>query len=293
MAGGGTGGPADSAQPAVRDARVAAVLSVLAGASVDDSAVQHGVDPALLARWVEAFVEAGAARVTNRPEPDAARLRDRYLAAFAHELRTPLTVVSGWAGLVPVSADDPGGTRALEELRKGLSRLNERLRDLELLGAAAMGRLTLDSRPVTLDEVLEGLDGPASAPVDGADEGLTWHVDPAYFRRIVRDLWDAAGTHPEPASRRLQVLRDGAWVQLAVVREGAAMSPQTLQAMLDPFDHDMDRTGVSIGLYLARALTVAHSGTLGVSQDERRTVFWVRTPVAPGCDTPSSTGGTR
>lgn len=33
-------------------------------------------------------------------------------------------------------------------------------------------------------------------------------------------------------------------------------------------------------MYLARALTVAHGGTLGVKQDESSAAFWVRLPSA-------------
>ena len=58
------------------------------------------VDPAVLHRWVHAFVDAGTAQVTNRPDPEAANQRDRFLAAFAHELRTPLTVARGWVSML-------------------------------------------------------------------------------------------------------------------------------------------------------------------------------------------------
>ena len=54
-----------------------------------------------------------------------------------------------------------------------------------------------------------------------------------------------------------------------------------LQALFEPFDTNDDDTGVTIGLYLARALTVAHGGTLGVEQDEHGAALWVRIPRRP------------
>jgi signal transduction histidine kinase len=53
-----------------------------------------------------------------------------------------------------------------------------------------------------------------------------------------------------------------------------------LQALFDPFDLNDDATGITIGLYLARALTVAHGGTVGVEQDDHGGVLWVRIPAA-------------
>ena len=55
---------------------------------------------------------------------------------------------------------------------------------------------------------------------------------------------------------------------------------QLLQALYDPFDNNDDDTGITIGLYLARALVVAHGGTLGLEQDDERAVFWIRIPAA-------------
>ena len=272
---GGAVPTAGTAAGASRDPRVDAVLAVLAGTPLPMVAEDRHLDVAVLERWVEAFVAAGTARVTNRPQPETALERDRFLAAFAHELRTPLTVVSGWADLVRPAEDSPGGQAALGHLRRGLDRLTERLVDLELLGAAAMGRLELEPRPVRLAELLEDLEV-GEVGGDGGDVELL--VDQAHFRRVLRDLWDASGVQPAPPARALAVEDLGSWVQVSVVRQGAPLSHDTLRAMFDPFEHDMDATGVAVGLYLARALTVAHSGTLGVSQDEQRTVFWVRVP---------------
>ncbi len=81
--------PRVSAQAAV-DLRVSMVLAVLAGKPVDDVAQEWDVEPSLLHRWVRDFLVAGSAVITNQPDPDEARQRDRFLAAFAHELRTPV-----------------------------------------------------------------------------------------------------------------------------------------------------------------------------------------------------------
>ena len=51
-----------------------------------------------------------------------------------------------------------------------------------------------------------------------------------------------------------------------------------LQALFDPFDANDDTTGVTDGLYLARALVVAHGGFLGAEGNDNGTVLFARLP---------------
>jgi signal transduction histidine kinase len=89
------------------DPRVSAVLEVLGGGFPPGVAQRWTVDPALLQRCVQSFVDAGTAQVTNRPDGEAANQRDRFLAAFAHEIRTPLGVAKGWASMLRGNAIPP------------------------------------------------------------------------------------------------------------------------------------------------------------------------------------------
>jgi signal transduction histidine kinase len=259
------------------DPRVTAVLEVLAGASPAAVAGRWSVDTALLHRWVRAFVDAGTAQVTNRPDPAAGQQRDRYLAAFAHELRTPLTVARGWAAMLqdgdlPPSAVD----RSVHQLHQALDRLTERTLDVELLAAASLGRLRLAPGRISVRELTSGLEGLRDIGGEGPDVEVT--VDPDLFRRVLRDLWEAGRALPAPRSLRLDTATVGPWVELRVVRAADPIDPTVLTALFEPFDLNDEGTGVTIGLYLARALTVAHGGTIGVDQDDDSAVLWVRIP---------------
>lgn len=260
------------------DHRITAVLDVLAGEPAGRVAARHDVDVALLRRWVNGFIAGGTAQVTNRPDDDAARQRDRFLAAFAHELRTPLTVAQGWADLLLDEdvRDTPMGQRASVSLHDALGRLADRTRDVELLAVAALGRLEPRRCDTTVAALLDGLDVAPEVGGDGPDVLL--HADPDHLGRVLRDLWGAAWLSPTPAQVRLDAHVLDLWVELAVVRVGDPIEPAVLQALFDPFDLNDDATGVTIGLYLARALTVAHGGTLGVEQDDLGARLWVRVP---------------
>jgi len=260
------------------DPRVSAVLAVLGGRTPGDVAREWSVDTALLSRWVRDFVDAGTAQVTNRPGEAAAAQRDRFLAAFAHEVRTPLAVARGW---VEMLKDDelPAAmsTQAVGRLDEALERLAERSLDVQLLASASMGRLALEPRRVPVGELVDRLPGPPLVGGDGPDTTVV--VDPELFRRVLRDLWEAASAQPTPRSLRLTAATVGPWREVCIHRDADPIDPQHLQALFDPFDLNDDSTGITIGLYLARALAVAHRGTIGVDQDDEGAVLWVRVPV--------------
>jgi signal transduction histidine kinase len=256
---------------------VAAVLAVLAGESVPAVARRWSVDTALLHRWVRAFVDAGSAQVTNRPDPEAAQQRDRFLAAFAHEMRTPLAIAKGWAAVLADGDLPPDQlVSTVARLEQSLARLTERTLDVELLAAASLGRLRLSPALVSVGELSDGLPDVGTVGGEGPDVEVV--VDPELFRRVLRDLWDAGGSLPTPRALRLEVAVVAPWTELRVVRDADPIDTRLLQALFEPFDLNDDGTGVTIGLYLARALAVAHGGAVGVEQDGTRGIFWVRVP---------------
>ena len=263
------------------DPRVSAVLEVLAGEPVPVVAQRWKLDAAVLHRWVGAFVEAGTAQVTNTPVADAAQQRDRFLAAFAHELRTPLTTAQGWVAMLAEGDVPPAAVaRTVGRLDEALERLTERVLDVELLASASLGRLQLRPGRVTVAQLTAGLEGLTEIGGLGGDVELT--VDPGLFRRVLRDLWVAGHAEPAPRDLRLEVHQVGPWTELRVIRAAEPIDLEVLQALFEPFDRNADTTGVTIGLYLARALVVAHAGTLGADQDDTGAVLWVRVPHRSG-----------
>jgi signal transduction histidine kinase len=273
--------PRVTAQAAV-DLRLSMVLAVLGGRSVEDVAQEWDLESQLVHRWVRDFLVAGSAAVTNRPDPDAARQRDRFLAAFAHELRTPVAVARGWAMMLADGDVPPEQVpESLEKLADALARLSDHILDVELSASTSLGRVRIGTEaldPSTLCEGLEDCPGVRR----GAD--LTVYGDRRLLSRVVRDLWVTAHRDPAPENVAIDIAETGSWTEIRVVREGTPISPMILKALFDPFGTNDDSTGVTIGLYLARVLTVAHGGFLGAEGDDNGTVLLARLPREPAVD---------
>jgi signal transduction histidine kinase len=255
------------------------VLDVLGGTSVEDVAAEWDIESSLLHRWVRDFLVAGSAAVTNRPDPDEARQRDRFMAAFAHELRTPVSIARGWAMMLS-EGEVPDGQLAdsYQRLSDALGRLSEHILDVELATSASLGRIRVGIEAVDVSTLTTDLPGSPGVR-HGAD--LTVHADPRLLSRVIRDLWATAHREPAPDAVSVDVVEAGSWVEVRVVREGSPISPMVLKALFDPFGTNDDATGVTIGLYLARALTVAHGGFLGAEGDDQSTVLLARLPREP------------
>ncbi|RNL78293.1 sensor histidine kinase [Nocardioides marmorisolisilvae] len=258
------------------DLRVAMVLEVLGGRTTESVAQEWDIEAQIVHRWVRDFLVAGAAAVTNRPDTEDARQRDRFLAAFAHELRSPVTVAKGWAMELAEEEVPPEEVAdAVEHLNDALGRLSENIYDVELAASVSLGRVRVGIEQVNLPAICRTLPGRPEI-AEGAD--LDVYADPMLMARILRDLWTTAHRDPAPASVSLEVAEVGTWTEIRVVRRGEPISPLVLKALFDPFGSNDDNTGVTLGLYLARALTVAHGGVLGAEGDDDITVLYTRIP---------------
>lgn len=270
------------------DPRVSMVLAVLGGRPVDDVAQEWDVLPSLLHRWVGDFLVAGSSAITNQPDPDAARQRDRFMAALAHELRTPMAVARGWAeSLEEGGLSEERAAHSLERLLGALSRLSEHIVDVELAASSSLGLVQVSYESVVVADLCRALPG-APEVRHGAD--LTVLADPALLSRVLRDLWSTAQREPGPHHVAIDVVETGSWHEIRVVREGNPISPMILRALFDPFDANDDATGVTDGLYLARALVVAHRGFLGAEGEDDATVLFARLPREPAAVDPEPKG---
>ena len=189
-----------------RPPRISMVLSVLGGTPIADVAAEWDVLPSLLHRWVADFLVAGSSAITNRPEPDATRQRDRFMVALRTRAAHPHGRGPGWAmtladgGLSAHRAND-----SLERLLDALTRLSEHIVDVELAATSSLGLMQVRFESVAVADLARELPGsPASAR-----EPVSPCAPTRLLGRVLRDLEPRARRLPRPDLRVRRRSQDG------------------------------------------------------------------------------------
>jgi len=266
---------------ASEDGRAEAALSVLRGASVAQVAEDRGVEPEVVLQWVDLFCEGGEARLSERAPLDPVA-RDRFLTLVAHEFRTPLAIISGWldtmlsSGPVPEIRDE-----ALASIRRQVSHLERVARDALDAGAVARGQLRLIVAPVDLrglvESVLSSMSDSRLELVPG--EEVTVVGDGSRLEQVVGGVLEHARRLAEDGHVEIEIgTQDGDWGLMTASVDGSELDIGDAAALLEPYARSDTSFGTGLGLYLCRALLVAHGGEIGLRAEGKNTMFWFRLP---------------
>ncbi|SFP56840.1 osmosensitive K+ channel signal transduction histidine kinase [Actinomadura madurae] len=237
-------------------------------------------------RVLEAFAvqAAGALRQQRlraeaeraRPLEAADRMRTALLNAVSHDLRTPLASAKAAVdslGGTSVAWTDEERAELLDTARQSLDRLDRLVANLLDMSRLQAGVLGIAARPLALDEVVpRALDdiggGEVSCEVSvRLDAGLPEvAADPALLERVLVNVIANALRHSPPGEPVLITagpIRDR--VELRIADRGPGIPPGERELAFLPFQRlgDRDnRSGVGLGLALARGLTEAMGGEL-------------------------------
>lgn len=279
----------DAADQPWIDIRVEAVLDVLSGRPPALVAAEHRVPVRVLERWVSQFVAAGSRALGGQEVADESTV-DNLLAIVAHEIRTPLTSATMGLRLLTdprTDAEDKANMAAI--VARQLDLLTELADDVMDSASVALGRMRLRLDDLDLvavvSEVIEQLGSPRLSLI--ARPELMFSGDGRKLRRIISNMAQHALRYAD-GEVRIQVASQG--LDVAVVITHHAQQPVTredAEHWFEPFaTGNSSRTGHGLGMYVVRALTVAHAGTLGIeslSCDECRhgqdLRVWVRLPI--------------
>lgn len=273
----------DEVVPDDLELRVDAVLAVLGGAEATAVAAATGVAPALVVRWTELFLAGGRDRLAGREQGRTTEDRDRFLAMAAHEFLTPITIIRGWAMTLLEADVEPEVTvQALGAIDAATRKLERISRDVLDSASVAMGRFRvvttrLDMRAV----VAASVSALASDRLDLRPGPPAWvSADEDRLGQIVDNLLRNGLVHGGDEGIDVDIVTSGDHVVLTVVNGGEPPTYEEAAHLFEPFVRSDTSRGAGLGLYVVRALVVAHGGTIGVDVgDDRRTRFWVRLPV--------------
>lgn len=219
------------------------------------------------------------------------REREQFLSIVSHELRTPLTPLKALAQLVRsrmrrareqgTQLDMDALDRNLAAIERQVERMNGLVNDLLSVsraekGSLRMERVSYDLAVVVRDVVQryvdataeEGrhhftVDAPASLPARG---------DQSRVEQLLMNLvGNAVKYSPRGGVVRIALAQEGGAAVIAISDEGIGIPPDEIAKLGHPFVRGAGRAGtfagMGVGLYVARIVAEAHSGSLALESD--------------------------
>jgi signal transduction histidine kinase len=244
-------------------------------------------------------------RTTSRPDvgPDAGAealrallgLKSEFLSRVSHELRTPLTYVLAYAELLrdrELSAHEVREyADEIHEQASHLASLVDALIDASQTGRspAGLARTRIDLLAAVRDAWESVSDRGAYRLEIDADDELVVLADETKLRRVLRILLhNAVRYSPVPSTVTVRAEASEGGVAIAVIDRGIGFAPAEAERLFEPLfraggDHVHHHRGLGLGLTSARAIAVAHGGTLTGHSDGpgtgARFELWLPTDV--------------
>jgi two-component system CheB/CheR fusion protein len=249
-------------------------------------------------RWYEASGQPGGnwggiVVIRDITERSLRHLQERFIDTASHELQTPLAALHNYLQLVDRNAgglDDAARrylTGALEQSRY-LAELAARLFDVSLI---RHGRVVVARGPVELRELvsttvedMRNLYPNVPVELNGGNRRVVVSGDRLRLRQVLTNLLVNALTHGASSSAVEVSLRvQGGDAVMTVADRGRGIAPEALPQLFTPFaavSTDAG-SGLGLGLFLAREISVEHGGTLVVQAREGGgTIARVTLPLA-------------
>jgi signal transduction histidine kinase len=207
---------------------------------------------------------------------EIAGTKDQFIANVNHELRTPVTIVKGIAHLLKsgrLSEDDR--KQFLIRMDAAVDKLTDTVEEMVSVADLGRGRLTLDPKRVQMSALVkEVCDGVAEAYPETSIEryvnpSLEVVADRDRITQAMTQLVENACRFSPPGGRvEVSLRRVDEGVQFCVTDTGDGLARNLVtKAFHEPFVTGEDvlrkeRTGLGIGLHLARQLVVMHGGVM-------------------------------
>jgi PAS domain S-box-containing protein len=236
---------------------------------------------------------------TERLLREAERRKDEFLAVLAHELRNPLAGLRNAAELLCRNTPTPRAEIACEILDRQLRQMTRLVDDLLDISRIAAGRVDLQVDSVDMSKLLRAVETSLKSTFDASQQRLTVDVptEPLYVNgdrvrllQVFSNLVQNAHKYtPRGGEIRIQLQRDQNDAVVRVVDNGIGIPPNMLEKVFEMFaqvdpSNVRARTGLGIGLTLARSLVQLHGGSIRAHSAGEGTgsEFIVRLPLLTG-----------
>ena len=225
-----------------------------------------------------------------------ARTRDTFLAILGHDLRSPLSAMMTASHMLASQQPNPAQVQVIgATMRRSAITMAAMVNDLlefarlQLGGPMPLTPRMLDMARVCSDAVEDARAAHPDCPFEVQCAGeLDGNVDARRLQQVFSNLLNNAAQYSPPGTPVRLVAQgsvDAIVVQVSnfgsIIPESALASIFEPLVQLEPDEQDRGRaaTSLGLGLYIAREITLAHGGTIGVSSNGAEgTVFTVRLP---------------
>jgi len=176
----------------------------------------------------------------------------------------------------------------VQHIVRTVDRLDRLVRDLLDTARLEQGLFALDPRPIDLVDLArltaaEIEPTPGAVHVEAPMDELVVSADTSRLRQVIENLLsNALKVQPEHQPVLMSLETDDSSAILKISDRGPGIAPDVLPNLFQRFSAGAGSVGLGLGLYLARGIAEAHSGSLGVeSHFGQGACFTVRLPLEP------------
>ena len=224
------------------------------------------------------------------------RLQADLMATATHDLKNPLAAMQGLMDLLVDGEFGPLNPEQLDVARGIQSGVHRVITlALNVLDATRIetGRLSLDRAPGRVEPVVEETVSLLHKVCDnrkislklsfGRDQLPSVDIDVVQLGRAVWNLVDNAIKYtPRGGSIAVSVAEQAGQVRVSVHNSGPGIPAEQMTTLFDRYHNTGagNPLGTGLGLYIVKAITEAHGGTVGVESDSSEgTTFTIRLPI--------------
>jgi PAS domain S-box-containing protein len=239
----------------------------------------------------------------------ASHAKSAFLANTSHEIRTPLNGLLGLARLaMHTGLDAERRQQYLSQIFESAQSLSAVMTDVLDLSKIEAGKITLESVPFSLRDILQAVHSSYSALAEAKglslslniDEAVPAHVlgDPVRVRQILSNFTTNALKFTSRGSVRITAgITQNGLLRMSVSDTGVGIASETQARLFAPFTQaDTSTTrrygGTGLGLSICRELATLMGGAVGMdSRIGAGSTFWADLPlqaVAAGAPVPDT-----
>lgn len=240
-------------------------------------------------RTVELAKLAGENARLYNDASQALRRRDEFLSLASHELKTPITSLLLQSQMLLRNAANPlttpGPASSPEQLKKlasflerQLLRINDLVEEMLDTSRIDLSKLTMRFEDQNLSDLVREICHRLEPQLSSAglslqlevDDGLVASFDGYRIEQVLTNLLTNAMKYAPGAPVKVELHRRGEkneLLELAVHDRGPGIAPEDAERIFGRFERGVAPgrvSGLGIGLFIARAIVVAHQGRLYV-----------------------------